>query len=54
MDDNRVNVGDLVFNDIDSNGFLHELYASLLHNYGVRRLLLGEADRPLKLMLKRR
>lgn len=42
MDDNRVNVGDLVFNDIDSNGFLHELYASLLHNYGVRRLLLGE------------
>ncbi|PMD06466.1 helicase [Brevibacterium paucivorans] len=42
VDDNRVNVGDLVFNDIDSNGFLHELYASLLHNYGVRRLLLGE------------
>lgn len=38
MTDPVINVGDLVFDDIDSNGFLHELYANLLHNYGLHRL----------------
>lgn len=42
MSDNLVNVGDLVFKDIDSNHFLHELYANLLHNYGVSRLVPDE------------
>lgn len=43
MSDNLVNVGDVIFNDIDSNHFLHELYANLLHNYAVLRLLPEEA-----------
>ncbi len=38
MSDPMVNVGDLIFNDIDANPFLHELYTHLLHNYSVRRL----------------
>lgn len=44
MADNLVNVGELIFNDIDSNGFLQQLYANLLYNYGVHRLL-PEDDR---------
>lgn len=33
-----VNVGHFIFDDIDSNAFLHELYANLLYNYGLHRL----------------
>ncbi|MDU1352867.1 MAG: helicase-related protein [Actinomyces sp.] len=40
MTNGQVNIGDAVFNDIDSNEFLRELYANLLHNYGLYRLKL--------------
>lgn len=38
MSETTVNVGDAIFHDIDSNEFLNELYANLLHNYGIRLL----------------
>ncbi|MGV9183973.1 hypothetical protein ACTOVN_06420 [Arcanobacterium canis] len=38
MSDKQVTVGELVFADIDSNEFLKQLYANLLHNYGLHRL----------------
>lgn len=38
MPDPKINVGHAIFDDIDSNEFLNELYANLLHNYGTHRL----------------
>lgn len=43
MPSQQVNVGDLIFSDLDENGFLRQLYANLLYNYGVYRL---NFDRP--------
>lgn len=44
MADNLVNVGELIFNDIDTNGFLQQLYANLLYNYGLYRLRLSKRE----------
>lgn len=43
MSDKQVTVGELVLSDIESNEFLKQLYANLLHNYGLHRL--GLVDR---------
>lgn len=40
MSSDQVNVGELVFNDIDENAFLNQLYANLLYNYGLHRFQL--------------
>lgn len=44
MSSEQVNVGDLIFSDLDENGFLQQLYANLLHNYGLHRFQLKNRD----------
>lgn len=44
MAETPVNVGEFIFNDIDTNGFLQQLYANLLYNYGLYRLRLSKRE----------
>lgn len=45
MSSQQVNVGDLIFSDLDENGFLKHLYANLLYNYGLHRFQLNHRER---------
>ena len=48
----KINLGDAIFNGIEENPFLNELYDNILYNYALKKFELTSAGSPGTILLQ--